>query len=251
LKTPKKETFKMTETNLKVIKYLKTQGENRRCAECNAPSLYVVTKYGCIYVCHNCAGVHRIFVSGRYVKGLTTANFSAADVEAVRKGGNAVSKRYWMAKHPRNAFVPTPNASMDDLKRFIDMKYIQKTWVAGTEENYEGQTQQQTKKAVTPTKSTEQDDFFSGWDILKTNKTTKSKPNKTTPAKDLLKANKTTKADNNSNKTTTTNDLLDFFDTSNIQAKPSSNKPKKSDDLLDLSWFDKMELQLTQGIVAA
>lgn len=120
--------------NLEDIRCLKLQPGNKKCAECKSPSLYVVAKYGYIFVCHNCAGIHRCFISGRYVKGLTTANFSLDDVRAMKEGGNVVSSRYWM--HAFKGSLPDPTSSMSELKKFVEMKYIKRAWIASEEENY-------------------------------------------------------------------------------------------------------------------
>mmetsp|Transcript_15500 Transcript_15500/g.30453 ORF Transcript_15500/g.30453 Transcript_15500/m.30453 type:complete len:290 (-) Transcript_15500:132-1001(-) len=123
--------------NLKAVKALKNQGTNKQCVECGAPSLYVVTLYGHIFVCHNCAGIHRIHVSGRFVKGLTTANFSEADVKGVQHGGNDANKRFWLANYSSSSLpLPTRHSTLGELKAFVAMKYITKAWCEDGPENY-------------------------------------------------------------------------------------------------------------------
>lgn len=111
------------------VKRFRNQAENRKCAECKDMSSYVVSKYD-IFVCHRCAGIHRCFISGMYVKGLTTANFSEKEVKKLLEGGNAVSQAQFMSLYS-SVDGPQPNreTSAEVMKNFVEMKYIKQQWV--------------------------------------------------------------------------------------------------------------------------
>lgn len=146
---------------LKQISKLSKQGANRQCVECNSPSLYLVTKYGHVFVCIRCAGIHRCFMSGMYVKGLTTANFSQVDVDALREGGNAKSRRLYMAKH--NGTCPSHSSTAEEMKSFVKNKYLKKQWYS--ESSVKAAQLTRSVNTNKPTKKGEEVDFFASFGL--------------------------------------------------------------------------------------
>lgn len=121
VKFQNKLAFMDIERNLQQVKQLQCEASNRRCADCNSSSLYVVTKYN-IFVCIRCAGIHRCFMSGMYVKGLTTANFSQMEVDKLRMKGNEKSNAELLANF--KGTYPTSATSSEEMKEFINRKYV-------------------------------------------------------------------------------------------------------------------------------
>lgn len=113
--------------NVQVKKQLKANG-NQRCADCSDNSLYVITKFdsGAFFVCHRCAGLHRSFMSGRYVKGLTTANFDALDLALLVKHGNNPARGLWLADFEGE--LPTKHTPSDQVREVLVDKYIKQKW---------------------------------------------------------------------------------------------------------------------------
>lgn len=97
---------------------------NKKCFDCNqAGTTYAVIDLG-VFLCSICGGIHREF--NHRVKGLSTCNFSEAEVNKLKSLGNERAQSIWMAKHDSRS-IPIPDIKdSKKLKDFLRMKYIDK-----------------------------------------------------------------------------------------------------------------------------
>ncbi|QPG76902.1 hypothetical protein FOA43_004296 [Brettanomyces nanus] len=75
---------------------LQKQGSNKRCFDCNSPNpQWASPKFG-IFICLECAGVHRgLGVHISFVRSITMDQFKPKELERMEKGGNDRCKEYF------------------------------------------------------------------------------------------------------------------------------------------------------------
>lgn len=99
----------------KTLLALQKEGGNRRCMDCNAPNpQWAVPKFG-IFICLECAGIHRgLGVHILFVRSITMDAFKPEEVALMQAGGNDACKAYleaggvgldWPAKEKYDNYV--------------------------------------------------------------------------------------------------------------------------------------------------
>lgn len=121
---------KAPDTSTELMELRKIQA-NKKCFDCNqAGTTYAVPELG-IFLCSICGGIHREF--NHRVKGLSTCNFSEAEVSKLKSIGNEKAAAVWLARHdPRITPVPDIKDS-NRLKEFLRLKYIERRFYATQE----------------------------------------------------------------------------------------------------------------------
>ncbi|KAI8614212.1 hypothetical protein BC830DRAFT_1169605 [Chytriomyces sp. MP71] len=106
---------------------LASREDNRLCVDCGGRSPNNVNVTAATFVCARCAGLLRTL--NQRIKSLSGSTFSALEVAALAKGGNAVAKAVLLATH-NPAVYTIPDASADDAKilAFMKEKYVHRTW---------------------------------------------------------------------------------------------------------------------------
>lgn len=109
-----------------ILQDLRKIPSNKRCFDCQqAGTTYTVVEFG-IFLCSICGGLHREF--NHRVKGLSTCNFTAQEVEKLQQLGNEKAAQLWMGRHdPRSHPIPDIKDN-SRLRDFIRLKYSEKRW---------------------------------------------------------------------------------------------------------------------------
>lgn len=110
----------------KILRTLMKNPNNRKCADCGEQCpVNVDTTHG-IFVCANCAGIHREF--GDRIKSVSMASFTQDEISLLQKQTNEDFNKIYMAKwNPQED--PLPQNVDDNRKRaFLQLKYIQRIW---------------------------------------------------------------------------------------------------------------------------
>jgi Arf-GAP domain and FG repeat-containing protein 1 len=104
---------------------------NKKCFDCNqAGTTYAIPELG-IFLCSICGGIHREF--NHRVKGLSTCNFSEAEVSKLKAVGNERASSIWLAKHD-SRLNPIPDIKDSNrLKDFLRLKYIERRFYENKE----------------------------------------------------------------------------------------------------------------------
>eukprot|EP00475_Leptophrys_vorax_P045563 TRINITY_DN9500_c0_g1_i1.p1 TRINITY_DN9500_c0_g1~~TRINITY_DN9500_c0_g1_i1.p1 ORF type:complete len:404 (+),score=113.99 TRINITY_DN9500_c0_g1_i1:180-1391(+) len=109
------------------LRALRRKKSNQLCFDCLQPGpTYVCTSLN-IFVCNECAGIHRSF--GHRVKNILMASFSPSEIEGIEVGGNLIAKKKWLASWDESVF-PRPELGCNPHERikFMKMVYEEKKW---------------------------------------------------------------------------------------------------------------------------
>ncbi|CAG9314889.1 unnamed protein product [Blepharisma stoltei] len=118
--------MKKTPDPASILQDLRKVPSNKRCFDCQqAGTTYTIVDFG-IFLCSICGGLHREF--NHRVKGLSTCNFSAAEVEKLQQWGNEKATQVWMAKHDLRSYPIPDIKDQARLRDFIRLKYAEKRW---------------------------------------------------------------------------------------------------------------------------
>ena len=81
----------------RLLKECQKRQDNRTCFDCTGRgNQYVVLNFN-TFVCTTCSGIHREMQ--HKIKSVGMSTFTLDEIKAIDKGGNAVAKGTWMAKH--------------------------------------------------------------------------------------------------------------------------------------------------------
>ena len=121
---------KSIDTNAE-LQELRKIASNKKCFDCNqVGTTYAAPELG-IFLCSICGGIHREF--SHRIKGLSTCNFSEAEVNKLKTLGNERAALVWMAKHDSRSF-PIPDVKdSKKLKDFLRIKYVDRRFYENRE----------------------------------------------------------------------------------------------------------------------
>ena len=114
---------------------------NAQCAECREPGPRWASVNLGVFLCIQCSGLHRgLGVHVSQVRSVNLDRWSAAQVEAMRRVGNARAAEIWEARLPDGFRRPAPG-DLQRLRAFIEDKYVQRKYATanagrGTEANH-------------------------------------------------------------------------------------------------------------------
>ncbi|PRP89695.1 ArfGAP with FG repeats 2-like [Planoprotostelium fungivorum] len=119
---------KQEEKNMKAIRDLMQQPDNKKCADCNTKGpVYVSTNFN-TFICTNCSGIHR--ENNFRVKSVSMATFKPEEVKALQQGGNRLSNGKYLAKwSAKDGNEPDSTWDVDQMRAFIKKKYVEKRWL--------------------------------------------------------------------------------------------------------------------------
>ncbi len=106
-------------------KLIKENVFNQKCADCNASFPRWASVNLGIYICQNCAGIHRgLGTHISFIKSISLDRWTEDMIEKMKKNGNEkINKMY-------EAYLkiqkPKPNSHIDEKKNFIEKKYREK-----------------------------------------------------------------------------------------------------------------------------
>lgn len=98
--------WKVDPENRRRLLQLQKVGANKKCVDCEAPNpQWASPKFG-IFICLECAGIHRsLGVHISFVRSITMDQFKSEELERMEKGGNEPFKEY-MAAHNVDLTLP-------------------------------------------------------------------------------------------------------------------------------------------------
>jgi hypothetical protein len=104
---------------------------NGVCGECGASRpKWASVNLGVLF-CLRCSGLHRSLGTHlTQVRSLTLDTWQPAWIARCLRVGNVRAAKYWEAKRIPEGMKPQPSSSMDDVKRFLVLKYDKRTWAA-------------------------------------------------------------------------------------------------------------------------
>ncbi len=104
------------------LRKMSSTGANKKCADCGAsPTSWASCNLG-IFLCINCAQVHRsIGTHISKIKNFSTYRWGPDEMEMMRANGNEKSNAIYLAKNP--------NPDRSNMQQHITDKYVNKRWV--------------------------------------------------------------------------------------------------------------------------
>jgi len=113
-----------------IFAQLLNNAANGECADCNtrAPN-WVSLDFG-VFICIRCSGVHRqIGPHITRVRSDKLDGWTKDNIEIMATVGNKIANDYYEQKMPTGYRKPNANSSPEECRRFVDEKYIRKTFV--------------------------------------------------------------------------------------------------------------------------
>nr|CAD1829517.1 unnamed protein product [Ananas comosus var. bracteatus] len=117
------------ERNEKIIRGLMKLPPNRRCINCNSPSVQYVCMDFWTFVCATCSGIHREFT--HRVKSVSLGKFNRQEVEALQKGGNQRAREIYLKDWDMQRMRLPDNSNVEKIRDFIRSVYVNKKYAGG------------------------------------------------------------------------------------------------------------------------
>jgi stromal membrane-associated protein len=107
---------------------------NSLCADCNSNDPTWVSVNNKVFICTQCAGVHRsLGVEYSFVQSVKLDDWKIDIVNEILTGGstNTVNEEYLEFSVPENVLKPNPNSSRQDRESYISKKYVDRMFLPG------------------------------------------------------------------------------------------------------------------------
>ncbi|CAG8524499.1 8746_t:CDS:2 [Paraglomus brasilianum] len=104
------QSKKQEERHLRIIRELLKRPENKKCFDCPAKGPVYVNLLNSSFICARCSGLHRNL--SHRVKSISASTFTSAEIDALKRGGNAKAAEIWLAKYTTADF---PEPAVDDV----------------------------------------------------------------------------------------------------------------------------------------
>jgi len=121
---------KENERRLDILAELMKEAGNKECADCSAKGPRWASWSIGIFLCINCAGIHRSLGTHiSKVKSATLDKWTEEQVERMQNMGNARAKEIYEASVPSHYSIPTSGSSAHALENWIKAKYERREFV--------------------------------------------------------------------------------------------------------------------------
>jgi hypothetical protein len=120
---PIAEIKAVDKANHEELRKMFTQGANKRCADCNGPHPNWASCNLGIFICVNCAQLHRGMGThiSKVKSCMGTYLWHPDEMEVMRSVGNEASNKHYLALNP------SPDYS--NMRKLVDDKYVKQLWV--------------------------------------------------------------------------------------------------------------------------
>ena len=81
------------------------------------------------FVCDTCSGLLREGTFGFAVKSMSHSTFTPQDVEELKKGGNRVAKKKWLARWKEKSFPLPTSGDVPRIREYMRLKYKDRKWM--------------------------------------------------------------------------------------------------------------------------
>jgi len=124
---------------------------NNECADCkNKSPTWVSLDFG-VFVCIRCSGVHRqLGPHITRVRSTKLDGWTKENIEIMSTVGNKIGNDFYEYDMPTGFRKPNTNTSPEECRRFIDQKYIKKTWAPSGYQDPVKEFVEARKKGVKP-----------------------------------------------------------------------------------------------------
>ncbi len=122
----------MSDLNQKILeKLIKENQFNNKCADCDTKFARWASVNLGIFLCQNCAGIHRgLGTHISYVKSVNLDEWTIDMIENMKKNGNEKINKLYEAN--LNMKKPDLNSDLDERRNFIEKKYRDKKFYCDT-----------------------------------------------------------------------------------------------------------------------